>query len=113
MKVVENIVNISNEAESLWVYSSRILKSNSGTNLPWHRGQSGHANPESVTLTIDPRVTCIIARNRVDPAKNTSVLCKFVFCLYVLEFNVSIYVNNLIWRLFFIVSQNINKTIKS
>ena len=90
IKVVENIASISKEAESRWVYSRRMLKSNSGTNLPWHRGQSGHANPESVTLTIAPRVTWIIARNSVDPARNISVLCKFVFCLCVLEFNVQL-----------------------
>ena len=63
-----------------------MLKSNSGTNLPWHSGQSGHANPESVTLTIAPRVTWIIARNSVDPARNISVLCKFVFWFCLLEF---------------------------
>ena len=49
------------DAESLCEYSISVEVSNGGIICPWHKGQSGHPNPEPVTLTMPPRVTWIKA----------------------------------------------------
>jgi hypothetical protein len=52
---VPRIMKPTIDATTLCVYSIITFVSNGGTTFPWHRGQSGHAVPESVERTVPPR----------------------------------------------------------
>ena len=43
--------------------------SRGGINRPWHRGQSGQPNPDSVTRTTPPRTTKANAANTVNSVR--------------------------------------------
>ena len=46
--------NPSIDPVNLCEYSMRVWNSNGGISSPWHKGQSGHPNPDSVERTNAP-----------------------------------------------------------